>query len=64
MPPHILGNWPRIEIIFSCVTTAKPSSATAPQDKYDRLSKLKTLLDAGAITQQEYEEEKKKVLSE
>jgi len=63
-PPHILGNWPRIEIIFSCVKSALPSSTAAPQDKYDRLSKLKTLLDAGAITQQEYEAEKKKVLSE
>lgn len=63
-PPHILGNWPRIEIIFLCVKSAKTSATTAPQDKYDRLSKLKALLDAGAITQQEYEAEKKKVLSE
>lgn len=63
-PPHALFNWPRIEIIFSCVKSAQPSSTAAPQDKYDRLSKLKVLLDAGAITQQEYEAEKKKVLSE
>ncbi|MDP2028178.1 MAG: SHOCT domain-containing protein [Thiobacillus sp.] len=63
-PPHILGNWPRIEIIFSCVKNAKASPPAAPQDKYDRLSKLKALLDTGAITQQEYEAEKKKVLSE
>ena len=63
-PPHILGNWPRIEIIFSCVKSAKASSTAAPQDKYDRLSKLKALLDAGAITQQEYEAEKRKVLAE
>ena len=63
-PPHILGNWPRIEIIFSCIKSAKASSTAAPQDKYDRLSKLKALLDAGAITPQEYEAEKKKVLSE
>jgi hypothetical protein len=63
-PPHILGNWPRIEIIFSCVETSKQTSATAPKDKYDRLSKLKLLLDSGAITQQEYEAEKQKVLSE
>ena len=23
-PPHILGNWPRIEIVFSCVDSAQP----------------------------------------
>lgn len=63
-PPHILGNWPRIEIVFSCIKTAKAESAPAPQDKYDRLSKLKALLDSGAITQKEYEAEKQKVLSE
>jgi hypothetical protein len=63
-PPHILGNWPRIEIIFSCVKSVKGSSTAVLPDKYDRLSKLKALLDAGAITQQEYEAEKKKVLSE
>jgi len=31
-------------------------------DKYDKLSKLKALLDSGAITQEEYEIEKKKIL--
>lgn len=63
-PPHILGNWPRIEIVFSCVNSANRGSAAAPQDKYDQLLKLKTLLDGGAITQKEYEAEKKKVLSD
>jgi hypothetical protein len=63
-PPHILGNWPRIEIIFSCIKSAKSDPVVAPPDKYDRLSKLKALLEAGAITPQEYEAEKKKVLSE
>lgn len=63
-PPHILGNWPRIEIIFSCVKGAKSNAAVAPLDKYDRLSKLKALFDAGAISQQEYEAEKKKILAE
>lgn len=63
-PPHILGNWPRIEIIFSCIKISKANPTVAPQDRYDQLSKLKVLLDAGAITQQEYETEKKKVLAE
>jgi hypothetical protein len=63
-PPHILGNWPRVEIIFSCVKGAKSNSTVAPLDKYDRLAKLKALFDAGAISQPEYEAEKKKILSE
>jgi hypothetical protein len=63
-PPHILGNWPRVEIIFSCVKGAKSTSTVAPPDKYDRLAKLKALFDAGAISQPEYEAEKKKILAE
>jgi hypothetical protein len=64
-PPHILGNFPRIEIIFTCVDspeTATPSSNV--DDKYSRLRKLKLLLDDGIITQEEFEEEKKKILSQ
>jgi len=33
-------------------------------DKYDKLTKLKKLLDDGAITKDEYEKEKKKILDE
>lgn len=33
-------------------------------DKYDRLLKIKTLLDNGVLTQAEFESEKKKILSE
>ncbi len=36
---------------------------TTVKDKYDQLKKLKELLDAGAITQDEYDSEKKKILS-
>lgn len=36
----------------------------APADKLDKLKKLKALLDAGAITQAEYDEQKKKLLDE
>lgn len=32
-------------------------------DKYDKLSKLKKLLDSNVITQEEFEDEKKKILS-
>jgi hypothetical protein len=40
----------------------KPNQQTS--DKYDRLKKLKELLDSGAITQAEYDKEKEKILSE
>ena len=33
-------------------------------DKYDRLIKLKGLLDSGVLTQEEFESEKRKILSE
>ena len=34
------------------------------EDKYDKLEKIKKLLDSGAITQEEYDSEKKKILEE
>ena len=64
-PPHILGNFPRIEIIFTCVDNPEiippPSNV---DDKYKRLRKLKLLLDDDIITQKEFETEKKKILSQ
>jgi len=33
-------------------------------DKYDRLIKIKGLLDSGVLTQEEFENEKRKILSE
>lgn len=65
VPPHILGNFPRMEIIFSCVN--KPSVAAAPaagaESKYTKLTTLKKLLDDRVITQQEFDSEKAKVLA-
>jgi len=60
--PHILGNFPRIEIVFVC--TEKPLTANAPpaEDSYKRLIRLKELLDAGAISQEEFDQEKREVL--
>lgn len=64
-PPFILGNFPRIEIVFALVNTPEMASRThvEPQTKYDELGKLKKLLDEGVITQEEFEQEKAKILN-
>jgi hypothetical protein len=63
-PPYILGNFPRVEVVFAAVerpaTTA--TQAAAADDPYRRLERLKQLLDSGALTQAEFESEKAKVL--
>ena len=63
-PPHILGNFPRVEIVFECIE--KPS-LVAPADvgdtKYTKLGNIKKLLDNGVLTQAEFEIEKAKILS-
>jgi hypothetical protein len=64
-PPYILGNFPRVEIVFDCIS--KPSSTTTSgidDTKYTKLSNLKKLLDSGAITQEEFDREKAKVLNQ
>lgn len=64
-PPHILGNFPRVEIVFACV--AKPSTVSTPVNedpKYTKLVNLKKLLDSGVLSKQEFEAEKAKVLSQ
>jgi hypothetical protein len=62
-PPYILGNFPRIEIVFALA--GKPTGVSQEEnkpDKYAQLEKLKKLLDQGAITQEEYRSEKEKIL--
>ncbi|WP_020406748.1 DUF4126 family protein [Hahella ganghwensis] len=44
-------------------TYSEPASATI-EDRYSRLQRLKSLLDAGAITPEEYEKEKKRLLED
>jgi hypothetical protein len=63
-PPYILGNFPRIEIIFVCVDKEATQTTLAATDKYDRLTKIKELLDSGVLSQEEFETEKKKILAE
>ncbi|KQU89785.1 hypothetical protein ASC78_21700 [Variovorax sp. Root318D1] len=64
-PPHILGNFPRAELVFECSAKAAPAGSPQAEDvKFTKLSNLKKLLDSGALTQAEFEQEKKKVLSQ
>jgi hypothetical protein len=60
-----LGNFPRIEIVFVCVDPKKNKGLIAKTtDKYEKLTKIKDLLDNGVLTEEEFESEKKKILSE
>jgi hypothetical protein len=63
-PPYILGNFPRLELVFALID--KPGNPNPPSpalDKYAQLERLKKLLDQGAITQEEFEKEKAKLLN-
>lgn len=62
-PPHVLGNFPRVEWLFECSNSPPSTAAVSPTvDKLGQLERLKKLLDSGALTQQEYEREKAKIL--
>ena len=65
-PPYILGNFPRIEIVFAAVDKPKQSSGTGATgvNSYEKLTTLKRLLDEGALTEDEFEREKRKVLNQ
>lgn len=62
-PPYILGNFPRLEFVFQCVDKPPTETSSNGRDKYDELVKLKKLLDDGALTPEEFNREKAKVLS-
>ena len=62
-PPYILGNFPRIEIIFICEDKVKNTQLTnIKDDKYEKLSKIKKLYDDDVLTKEEFLIEKKKIL--
>jgi putative oligomerization/nucleic acid binding protein len=63
-PPFILGNFPRIEIVFDCVVGSTTSVAVPDDPKYSKLVNLKKLLDTGVITQAEFDQEKAKILNQ
>ncbi len=62
-PPHILGNFPRVEIVFDCVAVPDAQPAIAGDDsRYIQLRNLKKLLDGGI--QVEFDQEKAKILAQ
>ena len=63
-PPYILGNFPRIEIVFDCIDRPASGAPSPGQDKYARIAELKKLLDVGALTQEEFDREKAKILAQ
>lgn len=62
-PPHIFGNFPRIEIVFACKFISSSPLKPDHIGKYEQLKQLKSLFDDGALTKKEYNLEKTKVLS-
>lgn len=63
-PPHVLGNFPRLEWQFQCTESLKSPSVAAPMgDKLTQLERLKKLLENGTLTQREFDLEKSKILT-
>ena len=60
-PPHILGNWPRVELLFVC-DDKENIKENKSVDKYNELEQIKKLLDNGTLTQKEFDIEKAKIL--
>jgi len=64
-PPYILGNFPRIELVFACTEKSiQERSNDFRDEKYLKLVNLKKLLDDGIITQEEFQLEKQKILGD
>lgn len=64
-PPHILGNFPRVELVFICTNRSGLATQPAVDDtKYTKLRELKELLDSGALSQEEFDREKARVLNQ
>jgi len=63
-PPYILGNFPRVELVFECIDKPQTAAPITEMGKYEKLAQLKRLLDNGTLTQQEFEQEKAKILAQ
>ena len=61
-PPYILGNFPRMELIFICEEKSSHKS-NGLDNKISQIGELKKLLDSGALTKTEFDTEKHKLLS-
>ena len=59
-----MGNFPRIEIVFALVEKESEQYPVRSRDRYTDLERLKRLLDDGALTQEEYDSEKAKILND
>ena len=63
-PPHVMGNFPRAELIFECINdSTTPLGSVGGDGRLARLAVLKKLLDDGALTKDEFEKEKQKILN-
>jgi hypothetical protein len=61
----ILGNLPRAELVLECVATAALlGPPEAEHVKFTKVSNLKERLDSSALTQAEFDQEKRKMLSQ
>ena len=63
------GGFPEATLRFRCVSQSLPgsqptASSAASEDKFDQLERLKRLLDSGALTQDEFNREKAKLLGQ
>lgn len=67
-PPYILGNFPKMEIIFICVENSNSASNTATvsspgkQSAIDKLKELDSMHKQGLITDSEYASKKQDIL--
>lgn len=57
-PPHVPGNFPKVELVFQCIDRQSTKPSPTDADKYEKFAALKKLLDSGALTQREFEAER------
>ena len=63
VPPYILGNFPRLELIFVCEpSTLNVNSSGDGSSKWSQLEALANLRDRGIITEQEFLQQKEKIM--